>query len=174
MRGFSITVLLLSFILILTACSGGTAENSAPVDTSAAFTEMDFNKIIMMSKSEVLDTLGKDYIETDSKDVKGTYHGFSYRTYGIFIVFDPDDQILFIATNDKVSVKGTKPGQTLKEVIAQLGDTEIIEGWRVMKENKNYRAIYTIDDCKYVYETDNQDTGKVSLTVYRKDSTEIL
>ncbi|WEK55759.1 MAG: hypothetical protein P0Y55_06860 [Candidatus Cohnella colombiensis] len=183
-------LLIAIFVLLLSGCSQHDTNTGNKENVIDVFPEQDavqpttvvtedntftsdvdhFQEIMTLTKAEVLNKLGDDYIIRemwgDSIDAKEYF----YEKYGIAITFNDDDPSMIesIYGSESVDIKGAKLGMTFSEIREILGEGEFIDYTKDLYLNPNppyYFLHYDYGDVGVVYSAYEEDSETIELRI---------
>lgn len=127
-------------------------------NNSFEFNDENLSWLMNISKKEVIDTLGYNYI-CYGKSIDDLV--YSYPVHGINIKFDDNAGVSSIEFDDDTIINGIKKGMTFQEIKDVLGHTEIIKANENNTNATNYYIVYSMDNYEiYCYSSEKE--GKVN------------
>jgi len=146
----SALAIVLVFALTVCAAQAGTETVSGAtpqVPDEALLQQID--AFFSMTRDEIIAMLGPDY-EVVPAGPEGVCDGYFYADLGLTFAFYPDEDMLeLIAGEAPFTIGGAGVGSLFSEVMAALGDTEIIETWIELPEYTAFMVAYQWGDTVY-------------------------
>lgn len=125
----------------------------------------DFLSFMSLTKSEILNKLGKSY-EIVPAGAEGLEEGYYYKALGLTFTFDESsNNVSEILCEDTVSINGAKAGMNFKQIQEKLGKTQVKDTWVEVPENKAYEIVYSIDNCMVKFLSFSKDGSKSVLHI---------